>query len=121
MVSLLRLGSRTALAVEMRYGSKWLPCVCINAGAFATGINCGAVGSCIASMTSAACSRNAGRSRALRSSRRRSVIDAPPLGLFHRPGGDAVGPIEEVGIVGRAAGDEQEVLLWAFQGRNGRL
>src|SRR4029453_14366594 len=43
------------------------------------------------------------------------------LSLFHRPGGNAVGPIEEVGIVGRPAGDEEEVLLWAFQGRNGRI
>src|SRR5215472_18465505 len=43
------------------------------------------------------------------------------LGLFHRPGSNAVGPIEEVGIVGRSTGDEEEVLLWAFQGRNGRI
>jgi hypothetical protein len=43
------------------------------------------------------------------------------LGIFHRPGGNAVGPIEEVGIVGRPTGDEEEVLLWAFQGRNGRI
>ena len=41
--------------------------------------------------------------------------------IFHRPGGNTVGTVEEVGIVGRPAADEQEVLLWAFQGRNGRL
>src|SRR5262245_40656321 len=43
------------------------------------------------------------------------------LDIFHRPGGNAVGPIEEVSIVGRPTGDEEKVLFWTFQGRNGRL
>src|SRR5215813_8927665 len=50
---------------------------------------------------------------------RRSSFD-PTLDIFHRSGSNTVGPIEEVGIVGRPAGDEEEVLLRAFQGRNGR-
>src|SRR5262245_50465762 len=44
-----------------------------------------------------------------------------PLGLFHRHGGHTVGAIEEVGVVGRPAGHEQEVLFRAFQGRDGGL
>src|SRR5262249_42398705 len=32
---------------------------------------------------------------------------------------NTVSAVEEVGIVRRPAGDEEEVLLWAFQGRNG--
>src|SRR5262249_40993796 len=45
----------------------------------------------------------------------------PKLCFLHRPGGNTVGAIEEVGIVRRPAGDEEEILLWAFQSRNGRF
>ena len=43
------------------------------------------------------------------------------LNLFNGRRGYAIGPIEEVGIVGRSSGDEEEVLLWAFQSWNGRF
>ena len=39
--------------------------------------------------------------------------------FFHWAGGDAVGAVEEVGVVGGAASHEQQVLLRAFQHRNG--
>jgi hypothetical protein len=51
----------------------------------------------------------------------RETSTAWKLDFFYRHGGNAVGPIEEVGIVGRPAGDKEEVLLWAFQCWNGRI
>src|SRR5262245_62867614 len=51
---------------------------------------------------------------------RRNSFDHP-LDIFHMPSGNTVGPVEEMGIVSRPAGDKEEVLLRAFQSRNSRL
>ena len=50
-----------------------------------------------------------------------AVVATVQLDIFHRHGRHAIGAIKEVGIVSRPARDEQEILLWAFQGRDGRL
>ena len=43
------------------------------------------------------------------------AVNKGMLNLFNGRRGYAIGPIEEVGIVCRSSGDEEEVLLWAFQ------